>query len=172
VDELAKLWATLTEYIRKAIEYATQELTKLWSIIVEYLNILVERVYALPVERLRPIAALICSALLVALILWISALRKLRRARRELTEAEARCEVLQAQYDAEVKWRTAAERVEAARPPVSPPQAAPQPTGPAMPKVAAPASPVRITTTPLMLHHPGAAGRAEGPTHSDQDKAR
>ena len=93
MDELAKLWATLTEYIRKAIEYATQELTKLWSIIVEYLNILVERVYALPVERLRPIAALICSALLVALILWISALRKLRKARRELTRQRrvARC---------------------------------------------------------------------------------
>ena len=126
MDELAKLWATLTEHTRKAVEHATQGLTKVWSVIVEYLNILVERVQALSAEQLRLIVALICSTLFVVLILWVSALRKLRKAKRELIEAQARCEALQAQYDTEVKWRTAAERVEAARRPASPPQATQQ----------------------------------------------
>jgi len=179
VDDLATLWATLTEYARKAVEHANQGLTTVWSVVVEYLNVLVERVQAFPAEQLRLIAALICSTLVVVLILWVSTLRKLRKTRRALIEAQARCETLQAQYDAEVKWRTATERVEAARPPASPPQATQQPTSPVggapqgganpKPKVAAPASPVRITTAPLM-YHPGTATRAQGPTRADPDK--
>lgn len=177
MDELLKLWATLTENARKAVEHATQGLTKIWSIIGEYLNIIVVRVQALPAEQLRLIAVLIYGALFVVLILWVSTLRKLRKARRELIETQARCETLQAQYDAEVKWRTATERVDAVRPPASPPEAAQQPSGPvggapqdgASPKPKVPASPVRITTAPLM-YHPGAATRAWGPTRADPDK--
>jgi hypothetical protein len=179
VDDLVTLWATLPENARRAAEHATQALAAVWSAGVEYLNILVERVQAFPAEQLRLIAALICSTLVVVLILWVSTLRKLRKARRELIDAQARCETLQAQYDAEVKWRTATERVDAVRPPASLPQAIQQPSGPVggapqggaspKPKVAAPASPVRITTAPLM-YHPGAATRAWGPTRADPDK--
>jgi hypothetical protein len=48
---------------------------------------------------------------------------------------------------------------------------APQDRASSKPKVATAASPVRITTTPLM-YHPGAVSRAQGSTRADPDQMR
>ena len=111
VDELTKLWSVLSAYLRKVADHGVEGAKGLWAAIVRYASIVAEHVQALSADQLRPTAALLCAALLLALLLWMRALLRLRRTRKILTEAQARCETLQAQYDAEVKWRTTSERV-------------------------------------------------------------
>ena len=111
VDELTKLWSVLSAHLRKAADHGAEGAKELWAAIVRYASIVSEHVQALSADQLRPTAALLFAALLLALLLWMRALSRLYRTKKIPAEAQARCETLQAQYDNEVKWRTASERV-------------------------------------------------------------
>src|SRR5215210_280854 len=112
-----------------------EEFTRIWTIFAEHVGKVVERVQELPTDQLRFVAALASSAFLLILVAWVGALRKLRRIRKELVEVQAQSKGLQVKYDAEVKWRTAAERVQEGKSerttsePAAPTKAAQQTTG-------------------------------------------
>jgi hypothetical protein len=91
-----------------------EQFRQLWGTLAEHISKVAERTQDLSADQLRFIAALACLAFFLVLVAWVGTVRKLRRMRTELIEAQAQSKELQVKYDAEVKWRTAAERVEAA----------------------------------------------------------
>ncbi len=102
-----------------------EQFTRIWATLAEYISKAVERAHDLPANQLRFVAALACFAFV--LVAWVSTLRKLRMLRKNLVEAQAQSEEMQAKYDAEVKWRTATKRVEAAKTGRTTSAAAPEP---------------------------------------------
>ena len=102
-----------------------EQFRQVWATVAEHISKVAERVHDLPADQVRLVAALACLASLLVLIAWVVTLRKLRTTRKDLVEARAHARELQAKYEAEVKWRTATERIEAkaaqaARTPVPP----------------------------------------------------
>ena len=93
MEAVRHIWATLEEHIRATIEHARN----------------------IPSDQLYLVAALACFAFLVTLAAWIGTQRKLRSVRNKYRKAKAELEELQAKYGGEVRWRTSADRVQAAQ---------------------------------------------------------
>ena len=100
-------WAQIAEWaqdaLRRVLEGAVGALSRSQNI--------AEQLRTLPTDVLIAIAAYCSLLALVALAGWSHAAARRRRAARALADSERDRAELQAKYNAEVKWRTAAERV-------------------------------------------------------------
>ena len=86
----------------------------------ELVDPLLARAREFPRDEVLAVAAAASVAFLLVLLAWLGAARRARHLRRELDRALAETAALQAKYDAEVRWRLAAEEG-GARPSASPP---------------------------------------------------